>query len=180
MPLCCPLCRIELVRLTYEGFGVTQCGSCRGVLVLEGRVGGIKARRERSIEQLGVEIENSSAEDTRTSVPCPSCSHAMYKHSINRPHRFSIDRCDKCHLVWLDGGELAKLQLAFEDSGAGEEASELKRRWDEMSPERRAEFERNLAKLPNPPNPVLLGILDAIKEAPFKGRRYGRFRRTFS
>jgi hypothetical protein len=84
-----------------------------------------------------------------------------------------IDECANCGLIWLDGGELASLQLAYEASEQGREARELRRRMEEMPPQRRAEFERALAELPDPPNPVLLGILDAIRDAPLYGCQLG-------
>ena len=171
MSLSCPLCKIDLVRWSYEGLNINQCGSCRGVLVVEGRLGGIQAKRERSRAQLETELGETRGRDTRKIVHCPECSSAMEKRIVKRPHSFAIDCCDDCGLVWLDGGELAALQLAYEASGRGRESRELKRRMDEMSPERRTEFEQNIAKLPDPPNPVIEGILDAIHAALRHGPR---------
>jgi Zn-finger nucleic acid-binding protein len=142
-------------------------------LVSEDRLASIKNRRDHSKEQLQSELDEATRADTRKIVHCPGCSMAMEKRNVKRPNPFSIDRCDECGLIWLDGGELATLQLAYEESDQGRESNELQRRMHEMSPERRAEFERNLTELPEPPNPVLLGILDAIREAPLYGCRRG-------
>ena len=143
----CPLCKTELVRLTYEGLKVAQCASCRGVLVAEDRLSRIKSIPQRSKEHLENELQESSGEDTVRWVKCPGCWELMEKQRVKKPQLFNIDCCKDCRLVWLDGGELAAVQLGYEASGACRESRELQRRLAEMSPERRAEFERNLASL---------------------------------
>jgi len=72
----------------------------------------------------------------------------MTKRFLADPALFHLDTCRRCEPVWFDGGELARLQLSYQISPQGKDAAELQRRWREMPPERREEFEQNLARLP--------------------------------
>ena len=60
-----------------------------------------------------------------------------------------LDICPGCSLAWLDGGELALLQLVYEASTKFLNAKELKKRLQELdaSPKRKAEYEARLSKL---------------------------------
>jgi Zn-finger nucleic acid-binding protein len=170
----CPLCNVDLVRLTYEGLKIEQCASCRGVLVSDDRLAGIKTKRERSKQQLEAELDSSRKPDTAKRVRCPGCWEQMEKERCKKPQPFFIDRCEECRLVWLDGGEVAAVQLGYQASGPGRESRELQRRLAEMSPERRAEFERNLAELTTKTTHDFEGTLRAAAWAAVEAMRIVR------
>lgn len=50
---------------------------------------------------------------TETQRICPSDGEPMAKQIA---HMVVIDRCPKCQGVWLDGGELERLQSSVEDA----------------------------------------------------------------
>jgi len=137
-----------LTRVKYQGFPVFRCDQCCGYLVSRQRMESLKHLWRRPLEQLKQEVLSETQEDAEMPVRCPICRARMSKHWVKPPASFHLDSCQACHVVWLDGGELARLQLAQRASWQGCEAAELQRRWREMSPQRRAEFERNLARLP--------------------------------
>lgn len=62
--------------------------------------------------------------------------------------RFSIDRCTKCELMWLDAGELAKLQIIHEYSVKGREQQAFRERLENMTPEEKKELDDRIASLP--------------------------------
>ncbi|HLA84561.1 MAG TPA: zf-TFIIB domain-containing protein, partial [Thermoguttaceae bacterium] len=66
-----------------------------------------------------------------------------------RPASLHVDTCDECRFVWLDGGELGRLQLSHEMTEKGQEARRFRKRLATMSAEERAQFEENLANLPD-------------------------------
>jgi Zn-finger nucleic acid-binding protein len=91
------------------------------------------------------------AGDTTDRVQCPRCRVRMRKEELDVPGTgLHTDVCDSCRLVWFDGGELALLQLAYEQSAEFHNVDELRQRMRELeaSPERKAAFEAALAKLP--------------------------------
>lgn len=161
----CPSCAATLVRVTYEGLPVFRCEHCYGYLVGRGRTEGIKRSREKSVEQLKSEALCEGQSDTQERIRCPRCRGRMNKELLKEPASFHIDTCPSCEFIWFDGGELARLQLAHEIRPQAEEAAELQRRHREMSPEQRAEFERNLAKLPQPESPLSAGFREAVIKA---------------
>ena len=70
-------------------------------------------------------------------------------HEKRVPVDICLDLCRECDLVWLDGGELAILQLLFEGSKKGMNAEAMRRRAAafEASPERMQRFKENLDRL---------------------------------
>lgn len=99
-----------MIVLEMDQVEVDHCGRCGGVwldaeemdLLLEGSEGREEIRRKAT-------VETASDEEKRR---CPICSHKMEKARITREGRETrilIDRCEKRHGTWLDGGELGTL-----------------------------------------------------------------------
>ena len=72
--------------------------------VLSGRI----AQRERSQEKIG-ERRLFAPEELRRRVQCPRCHKPMDTHPYHAGGNAVIDTCERCHLVWLDAGELAEI-----------------------------------------------------------------------
>jgi Zn-finger nucleic acid-binding protein len=99
-----------MLVLEMDQVEVDHCGQCGGVwldaeemdLLLEGSEGREEIRRRATADA-------DSGEDRRR---CPICSRKMEKARITREgkeSRILIDRCEKRHGTWLDGGELGAL-----------------------------------------------------------------------
>lgn len=145
----CPVCRtVELLKQTYEGLNVHQCPKCFGHLLPRLRADAIKRRANCPPEELEQKVMLERAEDSQRLVKCPRCGGLMRKQNKARPVRFQIDLCRKCDVLWLDGGELALLQLHYESSPQAQETREMQRRWEEMPEERKRAFVENVRKLP--------------------------------
>lgn len=143
----CPVCSSPLHRILYEGFPVFRCMKCHGHLLAESRIEAAQRVRRETVEQLKQEVVDEARPDTQETIRCPRCHRKMTKRFVQEPAALNIDICPDCRLVWLDGGELARLQLSYEISPAGQDAAEHRRRIEAMTPEAKAEFERNLSKL---------------------------------
>ncbi len=153
----CPKCDVPLTRVDYEGFPVMHCAECKGYLVPLDRLESIKRAPRTSQEQLKEEASSEFAGDHSGSIRCPRCHAPMEKERVDNPVlTLYLDRCEQCRLVWLDGGELALVQLAYETSREFLNAEELRQRLRELeaSPERKAQFEADLARLPDAPDPM--------------------------
>jgi Zn-finger nucleic acid-binding protein len=145
----CPNCSIPLTRATYEGITVDVCSECRGHLVEGVRLKGIQRKISTSHDQLLDQAKRYLGSSVHAIV-CPACSSMMKKESTSSLIEFELDVCPSCHIVWLDGGELALLQIAYETTHQSKSAEEFKRRVRELEldPARKARFEHNLAQLP--------------------------------
>ncbi len=144
----CPRCSTELTRVRYEGFPAFRCEQCYGYLVGRERLETIKHVQTRPVQQLKQEVLGESQGDSQDELRCPGCRGKMQKQFVQPPASIHVDLCTACRLVWLDGGELARLQLSHRISPQGLEEAELRRRYREMSPARRAQLEQNIASLP--------------------------------
>jgi Zn-finger nucleic acid-binding protein len=149
----CPICNIELTPEDYEGVIVMQCAQCGGHLIPLQRFESIKRIATKTEHELKKEASTDFKYSTTNFINCPRCHMKMKKQSINIPVvELQTDICKGCKLIWLDGGELALLQLLHQSKSGFLNAQELKRRMQnlEADPERKAKFEAALAKLPDP------------------------------
>lgn len=159
----CPVCDVDLERVEYEGFQIWSCPDCDGHSLSQFRLEGIKRSIAASPEQLGDEAKSYRG-STGERLRCPGCRARMRKELVKGRIVVEVDRCEFCEELWLDAGELAMLQLAYEAGEKGSEAAEFRRRVAELDacPERRERFEQNVANLPQSTGNVLgdaLGVL---------------------
>ena len=161
----CPTCSSELKRILYEGLPVFRCMKCHGYLLGENRVEGVKRARKRTAEQLKRDVAAEAGSDTEETIRCPRCRRKMRKRFLKEPAALHLDVCPECEHVWFDGGELARMQLTHEISAQGRDAAEHRRRIEEMTPEAKAEFQRNLSKLKKDDWSLLSVLRETVVEA---------------
>jgi Zn-finger nucleic acid-binding protein len=148
----CPTCRRPLKRTTYENIQVMQCEECFGYLVARTRLKLIKGSREQKPEALASAAQTERAPDTQERIRCPHCRvESMRKERVRvgegEGEEFHLDVCRKCDRVWLDGGELARLQMKFEQSAKALEAFARQERLQTFDDEKRTELEERIDKL---------------------------------
>ena len=107
--LSCPGFSVKLKAGTAEGKSVAYCPRCRGVLTTSESFATIVARRrlKRPAEHAAAQPFDPS-ELSRT-TRCPACRGRMDTHPYGGGGAAVIDSCHRCHLVWLDAGELTVL-----------------------------------------------------------------------
>jgi Zn-finger nucleic acid-binding protein len=174
----CPLCNIVMLRVKYEGLPAFKCDRCKGYLLEAPRLKGIERNVQTPEEKLIEEAREEYHEDSRKRIECPKCKGYMKKTRTPPPAEILIDTCERCRLVWLDGGELAILQLQYEMSRKGEEEEELRKRVTEMRGRRRKDFEENLEKLREGSGDFVELFGDALIEGTVF-RRWSRFENLF-
>ncbi len=146
----CPNCRRPLNWTTYENVRVMQCEQCSGYLVARNRLKLIKSTREQTPEALRSEADREKAPDTQEQITCPHCRVESMKKErirITAADFFFLDVCPKCDRVWLDGGELARLQIKYEESAQAVEEFARQRRLESLSEEQQTEFQQRVDKL---------------------------------
>lgn len=174
----CPACGVGLVREQYEGQVLDRCPECDGMLVKVFSLEGIKRARGRTEGDLEAEAGQFTA-SSHAEVQCPQCFRQMGKETTNDPPFVEYDRCPSCKVVWFDPGELAMLQLSYESTDAARDAEQYRQRLCEVeaSPERKARFEQNVARLPeedlSPLSAVGRGFLAGL--LPLLRTRHRRF-----
>ena len=143
----CPKCERQLESARYAVANVKICGGCKGVLLEKRRVGTLVRRVNKNIKELVSEAILDSAEDSADPIRCPKCRNRMTK-SLDKKLAFHTDECSNCDRVWLDGGELARMQLEFETKDQVRELNAMRKRLESMTPAERKEYEDRIANMP--------------------------------
>lgn len=142
----CPRCDQTLNRAKYAGANTFACNQCRGHLIAQTRVRAIESRINKDLDGLQNEVVAAGEFDLQGKVKCPKCRGQMRKTKA-RKLEFTIDECTNCDFTWLDGGELAKIQLAFEAKDQTQELNRMRDRLNNMSDEERAEYQADIDRL---------------------------------
>jgi Zn-finger nucleic acid-binding protein len=108
----CPICARHLSDGSLETHSLRYCTGCHGMLIaMEGLMGLVEALRSRR-DRFSGRIERRSPLDAERHLRCPSCGSEMDGHPYGGGGNVNVDSCEKCDLVWLDGGELRRIVTA--------------------------------------------------------------------
>ncbi|MCA9082744.1 MAG: zf-TFIIB domain-containing protein [Planctomycetaceae bacterium] len=109
----CPACDGILQQGQVEEHPALYCGTCYGVLLKNEHFGEIiRQRRARRINCEAEACRPLNPQDYDRSIRCPNCAGHMEAHPYYGPGNVVMDSCHKCHLIWLDHGELRTLERA--------------------------------------------------------------------
>ena len=115
----CPVCKQALGTAAIEGHPIFYCGTCRGFLTTNPAFSAILLhRRARLGDQPSVPRSLDTAELGRR-VGCPKCKKLMDAHPYGGGGNVVIDTCCRCHLVWLDAGEMETIARHRPKCGTG-------------------------------------------------------------
>lgn len=140
----CPVCQEALQRLPYEGVPIYHCTGCHGHLLYPDQVNAVRWRPERDAPALNSEAQSEGI--AHGELRCPRCRGPMKEQPSRRHSQVLWDFCHECDLVWLDAGELAKIQLERESSRQGEEYQRMRDYWKQKTPSEMTDFQQKLAE----------------------------------
>jgi Zn-finger nucleic acid-binding protein len=106
----CPCCQKRLKVGRIEGKGVAHCPACHGFLARSADFATILGRRRSRRRKGNPSPRPIDPTEFRRTLSCPSCRKTMDAHPYGAGGTAVIDSCHRCHLVWLDLGELAVLE----------------------------------------------------------------------
>ena len=111
MPFECPVCQKALHKTAYEGTNTYPCAEGCGVFLGRRNLRIIEESREQVIPMSSV----SKSGDERGSIKaCPKCKGVMKKHNYGELNTTVVDYCASCKGMWLDPGELERIQVFYE------------------------------------------------------------------
>ena len=125
----CPRCQAALAPVEYEGVRVEACGRCNGHWLGRPQLKEIVDTREKTWgrDELAArrrpQLQGVPLDRLREALPCPACGQAMETFDYAGDSGILLDRCRGCGGIWLDGGELEKVQMAVEASDADLDAA---------------------------------------------------------
>ena len=107
----CPACQTALASGRLDGRLLLFCQRCEGLLIeMENFVAVIDSARARE-EQSGTIPPRRQTPGDRA-LNCPACQRPMLSHFYGGGGNLVIDTCERCHLNWLDPGELRRIARA--------------------------------------------------------------------
>ena len=96
-----------------EEFPALYCGGCLGVLIRNDLFGTIiNVRRARRDAMPQEPVKPIDVKQYERHLDCPNCHRRMETHPYYGPGNVVIDSCGRCQYVWLDHGELARIERA--------------------------------------------------------------------
>jgi Zn-finger nucleic acid-binding protein len=171
----CPVDGAALRRVKYEFTSIWQCPECLGTFLTSERISKLVRKQETSCEELSEVIAEKDRGDTLDVARCPGCNYRMQKRpafkDTPKSRRgdvadFSIDVCPGCRSIWLDGGELEKLELDFQQSSFGSEQGRHYRSYSQLSRGERREYIRAIAEAePDRSRPFFAALAEAARTA---------------
>ena len=117
----CPRCQLPMSSEPYEGQDVDFCSTCWGHWVdpvsfkkiLTSEVYEFtKSDKESIIKRWSG--NNSTMMSTADEIKCPNCDKTMKQMPFTTGCGVVVDSC-KEHGIWLDGGEIKRIQIYLDD-----------------------------------------------------------------
>jgi uncharacterized protein len=117
----CPNCHQALTGIDYQGVHIEICPACGGDWLDAGQLGNIvRARQARFSEKECLAVAQA-AKITYVKLPtsdrhliCPKCGGTTHPINYGDDTGIIIDKCAGCNGVWLDRGELDKIEELVE------------------------------------------------------------------
>jgi len=169
MEIRCPKCQKPLERVEYEGVFIFLCPQGHGHWLPGDALKTIVERREQKIpsevfEQVKKDLAPKPIETKflPKDVRCPVCGAVCEKVNYAYSSGIIIDRCPSGCGVWLDKGELEKIQAFVEI-------------WDHKAREVARQKGIDLESYRRDMEKYRRGILDTIFELLFGGRKFRSF-----
>lgn len=108
----CPRCSIELLGGKLDEFPVAFCPTCFGVLIDHEGVGTVIAIRRADYQGHDRTPPAADLEALETESDCPNCGEQMEVYFYGGPGNVVMDGCRRCHMVWMDNGEITSIVRA--------------------------------------------------------------------
>lgn len=124
--LICPRDGAVLIPRNYEAdIEVDECPKCDGRWLDEGELQRIQETVERvytqqlrAPPQFTARAYDMAREMSEPALACPSCGGDMAREEYAHTSQVVIDLCTVCRGMWLDSGELERLEVFFERAQA--------------------------------------------------------------
>ena len=118
----CPVDDFTLKQETYEGVVIDVCPHCSGVWLDAGELEALQKTQDSDFREVTTTDLDQvrAAEDMGRALSegprgCVVCDAELVKKEYAFTSQVMIDNCPNGHGMWLDKGELSRLEMFFED-----------------------------------------------------------------
>ena len=106
----CPRDGSPLVSVQTAGLDLDKCHICDGLWLDHGELDRLRAAKVSAVEEeLESRYGNPKVEENSPTgyMRCPRCADArLIRYTSTYVNPVALDRCERCHGVWVDDGEL--------------------------------------------------------------------------
>lgn len=120
-PMKCPRCSNVLTAIDYEGLEIETCSNCGGEWLDGDELGKVVRIRETRFdagEQRAIAeaepVHGIPTHEAGHDLNCPRDDAAMQPVNYGGSTGIIVDRCPTCKGMWVDAGELEKVQMLVE------------------------------------------------------------------
>jgi len=108
----CPRCENGLEAAVLDDAAVEHCGHCGGLLLEDQLFGHVVQARRWAYRGPDARPKPLDPRELLNRFSCPTCDRNMDRHPYNGPGNVVIDSCFGCGWIWLDAGELSRIEQA--------------------------------------------------------------------
>ena len=108
----CPRCESALEVGLVDGMKVAMCVQCHGILLPRREFAGLVRHRRAQWQGASETAQPLNPQELHRAANCPACLHRMDTYPYAGPGAVVIDCCRECDLIWMDAGELSRLERA--------------------------------------------------------------------
>jgi Zn-finger nucleic acid-binding protein len=137
----CPKCNQPLQGIDYEGVHIETCPACGGDWLDAGELQNILDARDKRFDQnecraiaQATKISHLKLDTLNRHLTCPNCGAVTHPINYGDDSGIIIDKCASCGGVWLEKGEIEKIQ-------------ELVEGWDDELPQDLAQYSPKLHQI---------------------------------
>jgi len=121
----CPVCKVAMMVVEYDGVELDYCVECRGIWFDRNEMEWLLLKGGLRIEDLDMKASTRTQAKTagETERRCPLCRRRMKKMSVGAEPPVIVDRCARHGGYWFDGGELHAVMRAGLPAGEWEKVA---------------------------------------------------------
>ncbi|MBM3497642.1 MAG: hypothetical protein FJX74_03120 [Armatimonadetes bacterium] len=111
-PRPCPRCSVPLRTAKSAAMALDMCTRCGGAFFDHGELPRLARDEPQAFRKLEALVEEVATEDGRGEGPalvCPGCAAPMERYQYAYCSGILLDRCRACSGIWVDGGELGRI-----------------------------------------------------------------------
>lgn len=108
----CPVCQNRMTAGLVDDSSVAWCAGCRGLLFGDDVFATTVRSRRALYREAGRIPKPLDSRAYERKLKCSQCRRPMQVHPYYGPGNVVIDSCLPCRLVWVDAGELTRIEQA--------------------------------------------------------------------